>query len=312
MSDQLELFPDAPFSIRLSIEEALRLFFELYFSKLPFGKKCKSHRARIEQYFAGRYLDTISKHDVEQFRRHLKSQGLGDSTVNKHQMILSRTFTKLAEFKDAGTVDNVPFSKMTIPPREKNPCTFVAKVNERQFARTVVLKPDEFKALVRHADPDLRDIIRMLIWTRLRACDLRRLTERNINWHTRQLEGVQHKTITTRNPSGIPYHVPMNEDIELILRKRLQRVAPGAPLFPWSDESIKRRWKEARTASGLILVQMRDLRRSGATYLLDNGEDEVTVSKGLGHVSTKTTRAYVPRTRRHLAASVEKLTEAFS
>lgn len=311
MSDQFELFADAPFSMRLPIEEALRLFCEFYWSKLPIGKKSKAARGRIAEFFKGRYIDSISKHDVGEFRRHLNGQGLGGSTGNKHMTMLKRTFSKLADFKEAGVINGVDFRPMLIPAKDKNPCAKAPMVNERQFARKVVVTPEEFRLLIRHADPDLRDILRMLVWTRLRQCDLRRLTEKNINWHTRQLDGVQHKTITTRNPSGIPYHVPINQDVELIIRKRMAAVAPGAPLFPWSDESIKWRWKDVRKASGLILVQMRDLRRSGATFLLDDGDDEVTVSQGLGHTSTDTTRAYVPRTRRHLAASVEKLTDAF-
>lgn len=306
-SEQLELFSDAPFSMRLTVEEGLRIFCENYWNRLPMGKNSKAHIKRVLFFFKNHHLDTVSKHDVENFRIWLKESGLRDSTINKAHTTLIRMYSKLAEYKEAGVVNGIDFSKITLPNR--NPASLVPKVNEDGFARKTVVSPEEFKILRSCADNDLRDILNMLIWTRSRPGDLRRVAEQNINWHTRQIEGIQHKTITTKNPSGVPYFWPITTRMESLLRERISMVRPGTQLFSWHN--MAKRWDRARRLSGLLLVQMRDLRRSGASYLADNGTDEITISQGLGHTSTDTTRTYIPRKKRHFATATEKLVEAF-
>lgn len=304
---QLELFADAPFSLRLSVEEGMTIFWENYWKKLPFGRASRSHVKRILEFFKGRLMDTVSKHDVEAFREHLKGLRLSPSTINKHQMVLTRLFSKLMEYKQEGIVNGVDFSKITLPLR--NPASMVPKVNESPFARKTVISPDDFRVLRSYADNDLRDILNMLVWTRLRPGDLRRITVNNLNWYTNQMEGIQHKTITTRNPSGVAYHASITPRIKELLNYRISQVKPGTPLFNFTN--IAKRWNRTRKMSGILLVQLRDLRRSGSTYLMDNGTDEITVSEGLGHTTTRTTRVYVPRQKKHLAVATDKLVEAF-
>lgn len=306
---QLELFSNEPFSVRLTIEDAMRIFWDTYWHRLPSAPASRMHKIRACKFFKGKFIDAISKIDVENYKEDLKSQGLSDPTVNRHLSTLCRMFTRLAEYKEAKQAHGHDFTKVQIPRKDQNPCLGIRKVSEIPRSRRVVLNPHEFKVLKQYADEDLKDILNALIWTRLRPSDIKRITSHNINWHTRQIEGIQNKTITTRNPSGVPYFVPMVGPLEELIKRRSKAVKPGSPLFPWRN--MQKRWERARKHAGLFLVQLRDLRRTGATNLLDNGEDFVTVSKGLGHTTTRMTDRYVPRRKSHLESSVKRLVETF-
>ena len=309
MAEQMELFAREPFSVRIKIDEAMRIFWDTYWAKLPCADASHMHKIRACHFFKGKFIDAISKIDVENYKEHLKSLGLADPTVNRHLSTLCRMFSRLAEYKEAKQANGYNFENVQIPRKDQNPCLGIRKVSEIPRSRRVVLTPDEFKLLKQYADEDLKDILNALIWTRLRPSDIRRITSNNINWHTRQLEGIQNKTITTRNPSGVPYFVPLVGPLEDLIKRRVKAVRPGSPLFPWRN--MQKRWEAARKHAGLFLVQMRDLRRTGATNLLDSGEDFVTVSKGLGHTTTRMTERYVPRRKSHLESSVRRLVETF-
>ena len=96
---QLELFSNEPFSLRLKIEDAMHIFWEKYWQFLPTAQTTKAHKKRILIFFRGRFIDNISKADVEDFRRWLiTTEKLDIQTANKAQMLLSRMFTKLMEY----------------------------------------------------------------------------------------------------------------------------------------------------------------------------------------------------------------------
>lgn len=305
MSEQLELFDDTPFSVRLKIDEAMAIFWDTYWKNLPTSKSTVAHRRRIQEYFKGRFIDTINKVDVAEFRRMLIGNGLSPSTANQAQMLLSRMFTKLQEYKECRQAHGIDFTRVGIP--EKNPCTSVPKTRPVKRRQTMTL--EEFQRMKYHADDDLTDIILMLLWTRLRPGDLRRITSNEVDIKRMRIEGIQNKTITTRNPSGLPYMIPITDKMTDILLPRLTRTKPGTPIFPFKN--MQKRWKELRSLAGLKHIQMRDLRRTAATFLLDSGIDTRTVSEGLGHADEKMLPVYTPRTLQHQKKSMEMLTKVF-
>ena len=94
-----------------------------------------------------------------------------------------------------------------------------------------------------------------------------------------------------------------------ILLPRLARVKPETPLFPFKN--MQKRWKEVREKAGAMHIQLRDIRRTAATYLLDNGVDPRTVAEGLGHTSLDMLPTYTPRTMLHQKMAVEVLEKGF-
>lgn len=305
MSEQLELFSDEPFSLRLTIRDALRIFWDNYWGFLPSAKTTTAHRTRIENFFNKYYLDTISKADVERFRRYLKDMGYSESSINRHHMLLSRLFSKFEEYRDGGFVNGEDFKRIRLP--TKNPAALVPKVNERRYARKVVISKEEITKLVSYSDENLAEIIKALYWTRLRPSDLRRVTAEHVDFKAMVITGIQNKTITTKNPSGVPYRVAMTFEMAAMVQRRIEAHKPGSPLFPL--KAIRFRFDRVREMAGMPWVQMRDLRRSAATYLLDNGIDPRTVADGLGHTTLRMLPTYTPRTDRHLVEASEKLAE---
>lgn len=306
-AQQLELFSSEPFCLRLRIEEAFRLFWENYWYRLPSAPASRAHRKRILKFFHGRFIDTISKHDVENLRNWLKESRYSVSTINKSHMLLSRMFTKLGEYKESGIVNGVDFSKIELPAR--NPCTLVPRVSERNCARRQIVTKAQFDSLMFRSDDDLNEELIMFLYTGLRGCDIRRLTEDNIDFTRGVLFGIQNKTITTRNPSGVPYRIRFRDRIKDILLNRLSRVKPGARLFPLVN--WQKRWDKLRRDCNLTHIQIRDLRRTAATHMLDNGTDAQTVAEFLGHTSLRLLPTYTPRTLAHQDRAIERLEGSF-
>ena len=306
MAEQLEMFSPT-FSIRLPIPEALRLFWEAYFQYLASAKPCKSQRDRLAAYFRDFYLDNVSKADVEGFRRAMKAQGYSEATINKGHMILTRLYNKLREFKEAGKVGGFDYGAILLP--AKNPASQVKRVNERPFARKVSPSKDKVFRLVAFAKQfgyhDIADIIDGLYMSRLRQSDFFRLKDGNVDLAHGLLQGVQHKTITTSHPSGVPYLVVMPLPLKNLILKRLLAVKPGTPLF--RRFNLQKRYAQVRNAAGLPYVTLQDLRRAAATHLLDSGIDPQTVAEGLGHTTLRHLPVYTPRTLRHHREASEKL-----
>lgn len=299
---QLELFRDEPFCLRLKIENAVHIFWEHYWQFLPTAQTTKAHKRRILQYFSGRFVDTISKADIEDFRRWLTTdEGLDIQTANKAHMLLSRIFTKLTEYRDGKMAHGVDYSKLQIP--DRNPCAMVKRPRARKRAQVATVQ--EIQRIRYYADDDLTDIINMLLLTRLRPGDLKRLSSLDVDLQRKKIELVQHKTICNKNPSGIQIVIPISEKMADILIPRLARTKPGSPLFPFRN--MQKRWESVREKAGAKHIQLRDLRRTAASFLLDSGEDPLTVAQGLGHVDLKMLPTYTPRTIQHQKQSLDKL-----
>lgn len=305
MSEQLELFADEPFSLRIRVDEAVRIFTVNYWCHLPSHAATKAHFRRILAFFHGHFLDTISKADVERFRRHLKEMGYSEPTINKSHMILSRIFRKFEEYREGGFLNGADFRRLILP--EKNPAAQVPKVSEKRYARKTVITKDDIRKLISYSDENLAEIIKTLYWTMLRPSDLKRLTTANVDAKNMVLVGIQNKTITSRNPSGVPFRVAMTLEVAEIIKRRGGTVKPGTPLFHFG--AVRFRWQRVRVLAGMPWVQLRDLRRSAATFLLDNGTDAQTVAEGLGHTTLRMLPSYTPRSEKHLKEAVLKLSE---
>lgn len=308
MTEQLPLFKREDFSIRLPVPEALTLFWDLYFQHLPSAITCKSHRKRLASYFRDFYLDSISKSDVEGYRRWMKAQGYSEPTINKGHMVLTRMYNKLREFKEAGQVGGHDFAPIVLP--EKNPGSLVKKVNERAYARKVAPGREKVFRLVAFAKQfgyhDMADIIEGLYLSRLRQSDFYRLTASNVDMDHGLLQGIQHKTITTVHPSGVPFLVVMADSLKWMVGRKMISLKPGSPLFR-RRTSNQLKFDRIRKAAGLPYVTLQDLRRAAATHLLDSGVDPQTVAEGLGHTTLRMLPSYTPRTLKHHREASELL-----
>lgn len=263
--------------------------------------------------FYGRRLDTFSKIDIEYYRREMASNGYSIPTINKGHMILKRYFNKFKEFKEGIWVNGMNFEHLKLP--KVNPASLVPIPGERIHARVQTVTVNSLNRL-RYVcdndlnDPELRDLINVLIWTDLRLGDILKITESNISFERNYFYGVQSKTVTSKNPSGVPYYKPLTKSLRDIFKNRIKVVKPGTRLFPMKN--IQRRFAKLKRIANLEHIHIgRDLRRTGATYLLDTGSDEIKVANWLGHTTTRNVPIYGIRTDKHMADIAKTLENKF-
>lgn len=319
MTDQLELSLGGSFAVRLLLTDALQIFWDTDWSHTSRASNTRKCFERISEFFkvAGiRYVDEVTKASVEDMRRTLGNAGLKANTVNTHHMILTRFFNALNEWQEARWHHGIDFANVQLP--RKNPAAQVPKVDERQFARKVAWPKRLVRRIIETAkamdDIDMAEIIEVLYGTRLRPGDVFLMTDRNVDLVRLILSGIQHKTITRRLPSGIPYLIAIPKRCLPIFRRRVQTNASGDPLFrepqtkirTWMN-SIRKRFHIISTAAKAGQVQLRDFRPSSATLLLDNGIDPETVKDLLGHTTLRMLPSYAPRTLLHQRRAHETL-----
>jgi integrase len=277
---------------RMLLADAADLFLELHGKKRESKKGIKQFERHVrlwKEFWSGRYLDTMTPSDMSDYRRWRKIprtylinkkkivSAANDSTINREQTALVTLFNKLQEWRKIGQIPKNTLLPEDNPGRGKDPGQ--KKVNEDRFVRDRLLTDEEFKSLWASSDGRTRRIILAEMNLPLRLEDLKRLNKKNINYRLSQFKGVQVKT-------GKEYTLPINGTLwELI------KTAPDGQILDFSG--FEGRWKRVVRRAGLKGLQFRDLRRTAATALHDNGVPLKTISVMLGHIALTTTIRYL-------------------
>jgi len=193
------------------------------------------------------------------------------STINREQTVISNIFNVLRQLRATGEIN----FKLPVD----NPCRYVTKPAEDSRRRTRVISVEEFERLMAHADHDLQFIVRFALVTMLRKGDLRALTKNNYRPITHTLEGVQSKT-------GLPFKVGIPKDLEEVVES-----SGGGPILNFTD--FPRRWRLMIKKANLPGLQIRDLRRSAASWALKKSKDMALISATLGHRDIEMTQRYL-------------------
>lgn len=75
---------------------------------------------------------------------------------------------------------------------------------------------------------------------------------------------------------------------------------------PWSRTAVEVRWRKIRRAAGCDDVQIRDLRRTCATWLSMNQENLITIRDVLHHSSLQTTQIYARADQTSTRAALDR------
>jgi len=322
MSEQLDLF-DAPIPKgveRLTVNQALRLFVDLYWKKKAMYKDTRCFIRYLTSYYDGRFIDELGRLDITNMRRDFAKAGfvspggLGISALNKCHMIMANMFNRFEEFKEDVWAGGYNFSGLMLPRR--NPAQLVKK--DKEPAGDRFMQPWEARKLRKYAlaigDDDLGDRILMGIWCRLSPIDLNRLNDDEIKTERWQIEVRRRHTITEKNPKGCLQVIPLKEKIWALIERR-RRVRSQVTKDIFNKTNLRRRLMKLRKyaiSQGMRDFTIRDFRRSGSGYLHEKGVDMQTRADGLGHKSQRITQDhYTPPTKPHLKKSTEMLVDAF-
>ena len=66
----------------------------------------------------------------------------------------------------------------------------------------------------------------------------------------------------------------------------------GDPNRPWSSTAVRHWWRKIRWAAGCPDVQIRDIRRTAATWMVQGGENLMVIKEILNHSSVAITQIY--------------------
>lgn len=302
---QLDLF-DQPISSkldRLTFNQALRLFEEVYWNKKKMSERTKSSIRYLNSFFNGRNLEEIGRYDIENLRMHLSrnvynqrtnTRGLGVSAVNKAHMIITLLYNKFEQWKQDGWAGGYNFENLVLP--RKNPGLLVKKAMEPQDDR--FFTPWEFRIWIRLAkqigDYRLADIIRFGIWLRLSPIDLREFNDDEIDEQNMVIRVYRRHTKTDKNPQGCLQVIPITERIwgRIQTCRRYRDPKENRILDFRNDRRRLAKLRKAFRALGYRDFTWRHLRRSGSGHLFTKGVDFQTIADGQGHKDPRTTRRY--------------------
>lgn len=216
------------------------------------------------------------------------------STINREHSVITRIYNAFKEWRGIGIVDGYNFSKLQLP--AENPGELVKKVDERAYARTLVLTPMEFYRYLDYAHPNVRVIAILAILTLLRKKNLQFLEKENFSSALKQIQVVQSKT-------KVPLTIPVPFTVQVIIDECKNSVVCDFTNF-------RKLHERAQRESG-VKFWMTDLRRTGATQMLLDGIDLRTIQQYLGHTTLVMTERYLQPPVQHMIQAAEKIEKRF-
>lgn len=219
-------------------------------------KTAKEHAARLAPYVAGKKASEASD-AVNAMQRSLSH--LKPATLNRSIGTLKKA---LSLAWDDGMI----------------PINYGEKIKRRaeNNQREVFLTIDQVKTIADEASENVRTAIWIAIYTGMRRGEILKLQKSHISGDLITIPAGNTKTLKMRS-------VPVIEPLKPWLEK--------IPL-PINFEGLKSGFARARLAAGMPHVHFHDLRHSTASMLAHEGVDLHTISKILGHSTTRMSERY--------------------
>lgn len=211
---------------------------------------------------------------ADRIKRDGAENGLSPAAVNRYLAILRR----VANLAERWGWTDLPLGRRIVLLPEAG-------------QRTTFLTRSQVEKLCAAADPLTADMIRFAALTGLRRGEQLALKP----------EQIRRKSVflTSDTKSGKPRAVPLPPEAAAIARKRLPW-GIGAPL-------LRKRFVEARSASGMDGVRWHDLRHTYASWLVQAGKPLGAVRDLLGHSSLAVTNKYSHLAPTHLRDAIKAL-----
>jgi integrase len=177
---------------------------------------------------------------------------------------------------------------------QTNPAAAVTAFKEQSRNRR--LQPAEVPALFTAVDqepnPDIRDYVLLSLLTGARKSNVLAM-----RWDEVELDQRLWVVPAAKSKNGQALYQPLSEEAMLILRRRRDHIGSEGFVFPGPGvtghlQDPKAGWKRICQRAGLVDLRLHDLRRSLASFMIDQGSSLEIVGKTLGHQSAETTRVY--------------------
>jgi integrase len=217
----------------------------------------------------------------------LRAHHLISVTITNH---FARAIKRLMKWAlDEEFIPANRFAKLRVPPTGQ---------------RTRILRPDEFRSLLRVSDPCFRQYLTLAAETAARPGELRQLRWDQVQPEQRQILLTNFKGKAMRRDGVSVRQIPLTRTATKLLEVLRRRAAgewvfpqPGKPAEPLSANTLRLRMAAARKRAGLSVgdgerVVCYTLRHTRATELTRKGVRDNTLATIMGHTNTQMTRRY--------------------
>lgn len=236
-------------------------------------------------------LSDITQPDVAKWLAEKAGEGLAPATVEKIRIIFNRSFELALRWNMPGVTRN---PVKGIPRKPIN--------NARDRSLTAVEAKRLLTACEASANPQLKFIVPLLLYTGARLSELLHAEWQNVDLDRRQWLIPMSKT-------GKPRRVPLSQAAIDVLKAapRFDKCPYVVPNHETKKPfvSIKHAWQTARDQAKLPGLRLHDLRHAAASAMVQAGIDLFAVGRVLGHADHKSTMRYSHLSQDTLLAAVE-------
>lgn len=280
---------------------------------------------KINEYFKGRALQTITGIDIQKYLIYLRTeyktpQGkpLSDKTIKHHYCVLALIFDYA--LKQDFILKN-PMDKVDCPTLTKKKVDALTQEQVQKMFADLQTYPLEFQC-----------IIYLFIFTGIRRGELLGLQWRDIDFNAKTISIQRNVTYTTL--SGISVNTPKTSNsirvipITDFVIERLNTLKSLSPqvkneqyifhsiesvFIPRYPDTVTKRIKLFMKNNGLPDMSPHDLRHTCATLMLSSGADIKSIQEILGHTNSSTTlNFYVASDLNRMQNAVSKMGEIFN
>lgn len=251
----------------------------------------------------------VTTRDIDELLRMIAGTGVSARAVNKTRNIIAAAFNYGMRESAFGLPTNPALAADVR--REPHPgvLLYYLPAEVEAIADALAYGRRRSQASDRTADQVAMDeqdseLVRVAAYTGLRLGELLALRWRDVDFDRAVLtiSRAMSAGVETSTKSGRVRRVPLPAQASSALQRLLQRgdfTAPGEFVFvdrvgrPLNSVTVRKRYKQARDATGARPLRFHDLRHTYGSLLAAAGVDLVTIKETMGHSALSTTGRYL-------------------
>jgi len=266
----------------------------------------------LNPYFGTRYLDTISRKDIEEFLTKRRDGSLADRVAMKRRNRRRGGVSSATTNRDLCRLKNMFRYAVNWGYLDSNPAIGIRQARER-MRHPEYLGAEEVRGFLTHAEPEHRPVFLTAVYTGMRYGEIMALEWRDVVWTWDRLA-----IRDTKN--GEDRFVPMNAQVRSALLGLLpadvdlHRLAGSRDAVFVNDRTgnpyrdLRKAMRRALDAAGITRhIRFHDLRHTTGSHLAMNGATEREIAEVLGHRDPTVTRRYAHLSPAHVKGVIDRL-----
>jgi integrase len=271
-----------PGNLDITIKELFDFTFE---KKWNLNKRPDNNENLVNMIYSLIGADTKLKNlNIETLKKKLRDRGISNSTMNRYRAALVTAISLNIKYKKIPSAYSIDWDKY------REPKTRIRFITHQQEQEAMAL-----------ADPDMRDLIAILVDTGARLSEILKLPIEDIDFN----RGIIQIWV---NKADHPRAIPMTERVRNILEKRSKTWGTfKGTLYTFSKDVAVMRMGRISKQMGPRGFTLHELRHTTGSRLAHKGVDAFTIQSVLGHKNVATTQRYVHMSGERLKEAIRLL-----